>query len=157
MAEKYRGFDREHTKSGKLERIYNKQVTKSKERGHALPAYGKHKLIDWAMSQELYHTLYDNWKSNDWLSSLAPSVDRKDDAVGYTIDNIQLMTWGENRDKLTNKIVQKTKWGELVATYSSVTEAEELTGIKRRTISNCLNGWSKSAGGFIWLSINGGA
>ena len=154
--EKYRGFDREHTKAGKIEKIYNKQKAKSKERGHEAPQYSKFALIDWAMSQELYHTLFDAWAESGWETDLAPSIDRKDDTLGYSFDNIQVMVWRDNRDKLKTEIEQRTKSGELVASFSSVTEASDISQVKRRAISNCLNGWSKTAGGYTWLKLNGG-
>lgn len=34
--------------------------------------------------------------------------------------------------------------------YVSVNQASEFTGVSRTSISNCLNGWAKTAGGFLW-------
>ena len=47
-------------------------------------------------------------------------------------------------------VCQYTKSGEFVATYSTLREAYEVTGIKETCIGNCLHGKSKSAGGYIW-------
>ena len=66
-----------------------------------------------------------------------PSVDRIDDNIGYTISNIQLMTWGENDKKAhddmrdgkliggnKNKpVLQFTKDGKFIAEYISQNEA----------------------------------
>lgn len=37
--------------------------------------------------------------------------------------------------------------------YSSTQEAERQTGIKRPSISNCINGKRKTAGGFHWVKV----
>lgn len=53
----------------------------------------------------------------------------------------------------TGKPVKK-KWVPIVRSdgtiFESVNSAAVQCGIKRRSISNVLNGWSKSAGGFSW-------
>lgn len=47
-------------------------------------------------------------------------------------------------------VFQFTKEGQFVAEYSSIVEASRQTGIDKGSISHCLTGWSKLAGGFIW-------
>lgn len=91
--------DNYHSKEGKIKQIYNNQVKNSKLRGHNLPTYSKQEPIDWCMSQEIFHTLYDNWKRLDYQTWYAPSIDRKDQKLGYTISNIQLMSWIDNNMK----------------------------------------------------------
>ena len=39
---------------------------------------------------------------------------------------------------------------ELIATFESMTDASEYTGIKRESISMACNGKQKTAGGYIW-------
>lgn len=48
------------------------------------------------------------------------------------------------------KVIQYSKDGEKIAEYNSITEAAKLTNIIRTGIGNCLKGWSKSAGGYLW-------
>lgn len=48
------------------------------------------------------------------------------------------------------KILQYSKEGKKIAEYNSITEAARLTNIIRTGIGNCLKGWSKSAGGYLW-------
>lgn len=54
------------------------------------------------------------------------------------------------RAQFYKTILQYSKKGELIASYNSIPNASLATGIKRRAIGNCLYGWSKSAGGYIW-------
>lgn len=54
----------------------------------------------------------------------------------------------ENPSK--RKIKQFDAGMNFIEEYGSVTEAANVTGIERRAISHCLNGKSKSSGGFLW-------
>ena len=51
-------------------------------------------------------------------------------------------------------IAQYTKDGEYVATFESIKNATETTGINGSQISGCAKGKYKSAGGFIWKYVN---
>ena len=149
-------------KSGLITRIYVDQVRNGKRRGHGVPTYSKQELTDWLFSQKKFHVLYDNWKRLDYQSEYKPSIDRKDDYIGYTMDNIQIMTWGENRAKghsdmrngINNKqsstILQYSLDGTFIQEHYSISSAARLLGVKRKNISNCLNRMSKHSGGFLW-------
>lgn len=50
----------------------------------------------------------------------------------------------------SSKIDQFYKTGELVKTYISLAEAERVSGVLKTAINNCLNGRSKTSGGFVW-------
>jgi hypothetical protein len=84
------------SKIGLIAKIYYQQRANSKGRGHAAPAYSKKELENWLMSQDKFHKLHQKWRETGYKKALIPSVDRISDHHGYTFDNIQLMTWGEN-------------------------------------------------------------
>lgn len=48
------------------------------------------------------------------------------------------------------KIKQFNKDNEYIKTFNSSREASNLLNISETSISNCVNGYSKTAGGFIW-------
>ena len=48
------------------------------------------------------------------------------------------------------KIKQFNKNNEYIKTFNSSREASRLLNISETSISNCVNGYSKTAGGFIW-------
>lgn len=54
---------------------------------------------------------------------------------------------------ISTKIVQYTKSENIVESFENVTEASKATGISRTSITNCLSGLSKTAGGFIWKRV----
>lgn len=157
------------TKHGLVGKIYGGQRSSSKKRGHAMPTYTRKELAEWLYSQELFHRLYDNWKRLDYQKEYVPSVDRKDDFIGYSISNIQLMTWGENKDKQNNDIlngistsgtatnvsvVQLDKNDEVIATYRSLHEAKRQTGVNESKICEVAKGRRKTAGGYKWRYEN---
>lgn len=87
-----------------------------------------------------------------------------DNPCGYTVvnhidhntlnnraENLEWCDQQYNNEYGHNKpVMQFTKDGELIAMYKSATYASAITGIGRRSIHNALNGWSRTAGGFVW-------
>lgn len=159
-AEKKRNYRK--TIDGLISRIYENQILHSKDRKHNPPLYTKKELKEWLFSQELFYKLYDNWKKSNYKKELCPSIDRKNDYKGYSIDNIQLMTWEENRkkghndringinNKVNKKILQIDLDGNIINEFYSQAHAERKTGINQQNISSVCLGKRKSTGGFIW-------
>ncbi len=145
-------------KSGIVSQIYGSQKQHSIMRGHELPTYTKEELREWLYSQKLFHVLYDNWKRLNYQKMYRPSVDRKDDFIGYTMDNIQLMTFGENNSKtkcLKNIPVQQfTEDGMLIESFLSAKDASLATGINKGNIGLSCKNKRSHAGGFIWRYTN---
>lgn len=110
--------------------------------------------------------MYDAWIGSDRAVELKPSVDRKDDYVGYTLDNIQLMTWSENNlrgyesrvvgknNKVSIGIIQCSLTGEELKEYHSIAEAKRQTGVDGTHIANVAKGREKTAGGYTWKFIS---
>ena len=55
-----------------------------------------------------------------------------------------------SQSKGVNGILQFSKNGELIAEYSSITEASRQTGFYQSNICECCKGKRKSTGGYIW-------
>jgi hypothetical protein len=101
---------------------------------------------------------------------LVPSIDRKDDYKSYTFDNIQIMTWIENRIKgysseksiiarelfsiNPKKTYQFSLNGNLINVFDSTFIAGKQTGISNRNIGACCRNELLSAGGFLWSYSN---
>ncbi len=142
--------------------IYNHQKLSSKRRGHNPPAYAKQDLVDFLLSNKKYINLHSEWVESGYENSLVPSVDRIDDYKGYSLDNIQVMTWKENRIKShedrknginnkANKAVVKMDLNEVeLEVYHSQSYAGRETSIHQTNIWGACNGKQKTAGGFKW-------
>ena len=79
--------------------IYVVQIYSSKKRGHTPPEYTLQELEEWLYGQDLFKKLYIEWEESGHNTLLLPSVDRLDDDIGYSFENIRLTTWEENRYK----------------------------------------------------------
>ncbi len=161
---KLQQLDYQRTKGGVLTEIYKDQKKNSNARGHRPPEYTKLELKQWLFSQTVFHTMFNEWVLSNYLTELKPSIDRKNDDVHYCFNNIQLMTWKDNRakssidrysgvDNRNNSAVTKcTLGGSTICEYYSMSKASRDTGITIQAISMAVSGVNKTAGGFTWVS-----
>ena len=68
----------------------------------------------------------------------------------FSFDYIEKHDFSVDTTYIPVEIQQLTKEGELVATFESMSKAEQSTGVRSGNISKCCNGKAKSAGGFLW-------
>jgi len=154
--------DHRRTVRGVVYKIYSHQKLHSKDRGDILPNYTKEELFIWATNQDLFYVLYNNWIKGNYTKELVPSFDRLDDYKPYTLDNLQLMTWAENKKKgekdkingINNKqsraVVGTHKETNKILKFHSMMEASRITGTYVSNISKNCSGKLKSANGYIW-------
>lgn len=156
------------TKKGLVFNIYSTQKSHSKKRGHNHPLYTKEELLSWCLLQKQFDCLYNNWVNSNYETKSRPSVDRINDNIGYTIENIQLMTWNQNKIKgresavnrgkekksYNKRVIQSDKDGAFINIFNSLTEAEKETGIKKDAILRSVNKRQKFSGGFIWKRVD---
>ena len=87
-------------KPGVISAIYSGQKRSSKHRKHPIPTYTKLELEQWISNQQdKFDELYDAWVLSGYEKGMKPSIDRLNDYKGYSLDNIQLMKWDDNRKK----------------------------------------------------------
>lgn len=152
------------TPLGRMSYIYAGQQVASRERGHPAPQYSREELTAWALSQGL-EQLTLKWAASGYPKDLAPSVDRLDDFKGYSLDNIQLVCWKDNNEKMyahrkegkritrqNKRIEQLSLDGRHIAFHPSIAFAARATGAVRTNINAMCAGKPhlKSVGGFIW-------
>jgi len=126
---------------------YCYQKSNARVRNMELPTYTVEELRTWLITKTNFKELYLNWKRSGYETNLKPSVDRIDENISYTLDNIQLMTWSENkakgeRDSKEGKRYSKVKsvtcldleTEEFISQYYSLHEADRQTNIKYNTI-----------------------
>ena len=85
----------------------------------------------------------DENKLNNDLSNLEWCTKRENNIHGTRIKRAA--------EKLFKKVIQLDLDDNVLNEFESMVQAERETGVSRRSISNCCNGRSKSAGGFKWV------
>ncbi len=156
------------TKNGLISKIFSTQISNSKIRNYPLLNYSIRELREWLLGQPLFHKLFNEWVESEYKKDLRPSCDRINDYKGYSLKNLQLMTWEENRLKGTvdrkNGINNKNSkavvgthkdTGKRVEFYSMM-EAQRTLNILACDISRCCNNHSSysHAGGYVWKFKN---
>lgn len=149
---------------GLLTLIYSNQKMTSKAYGRTPPTYSKDELRDWLLSQPHFKDVFDAWVASDYKKDLSPSIDRLDNTKGYSLTNIQLVTFRQNllNQKRQNKdgtylhakskaVQQWTKDGQFVVEYPSMQIAlRAVGGASSSNIAAVANGVWKSAYGYDW-------
>ena len=93
------------TMRGLIGSMYSGQKSFSKKRNHNPPSYTFDEFYGWILSQQIFVTLYNEWIKSNYNKWLIPSCDRMDNSIGYSLNNIQLVTWRENNDNYRNGII----------------------------------------------------
>ena len=137
--------------------LYHKQVERCKKTGRVLPTYSLGELHSRFLDNEIFLSIYNNWVNEGYKYYDKPSIDRIDNAEGYTMDNIQVLTWQDNRQKgdienshVTTQVVQSSMDGLRLAVFPSIKEAVKATGCHQGLISACCLGQRNQTGGYKW-------
>lgn len=164
------------TKVRVLTDSFNHQVRSCTHRGYQQPIYTKDELVKWGLNNPEFHILYEQWKSAGYHKSLKPSIDRINDYISYTFDNIQFVTFSVNQQnyyqntiggKTTKKSIavdQLNLDGEFIKRFPSIQLAGRELNIPPINIQRCCTGKpvnfkrngksltrvQKTAGGFKW-------
>lgn len=153
--------------------IYERQISHSIDRGHPPPSYTLEQLVQWMSGQPDMVMLWDAYVRSGYRTELRPSVDRKDPQKPYTLDNLQLLTWQDNRIKGAREkqagvvnanqrpVAAYNSDGTLHRAYTSIMEAVRDVNGRMWGITSVANGKpvTKSDGstyqpktykGFVW-------
>ena len=89
----YRSID------GLMSQTYHHQIEHSVHPGMQLPTYTQQELKEFCLNDDNFVRIYKEWIDSDYDKLLMPSVDRINDFIGYTLDNIQITTLTYNLRK----------------------------------------------------------
>jgi len=140
--------EKSKTKDGLISSIYRHQKSHSKKRSHIAPSYSIKELEEWILSRRDFEQIYKEWANSGYCKLLTPSVDRLDDFKSYSLDNIQLVTWRDNKLKQNSDIrLGKSTSGKANCKaviyngieYHSQAKASRETGIPQQKISKACN------------------
>lgn len=153
-----------HTKEGLATQLFVHQRSKSKKRCHPLPDYSKKELKEWLFNHIDFERLFSQWVNSGFDIEFTPSIDRLNDYLPYSFDNIRLCTWKENNEKFsidekkgintkkTIAVVAINIKTEEILEFYSIAEASRRMKINSSIIVNCCKkkiGY-KSASDYKW-------
>lgn len=95
----------QRTKKGLVINMHSNQRAKSKKRGHVQPNYTKEQLLNWCLTQDIFHDMYRTWQNSNYDMWHKPTCDRLNDTLPYSLDNIQLLTFIDNTRKGAQDLV----------------------------------------------------
>lgn len=72
-----------------------------------LPILTKEEFFKWVKSSNI-KAVHARWKKHSYIRNLSPTIDRIDSSKGYTLDNIQWLSFNENARKANSKNWQLT-------------------------------------------------
>ena len=155
--------NRRRTLTGTANHIYGLQVGRSKRRLHEPPKYTRSEFVKHCLSLKKFKKLHSEWEASGFDLRLFPSFDRLDNSIGYSFNNIKLVTCKENKD---NYFFQKKSGvdtrdmkaifkvclssGMNIKEYYSAASASREEGLVRSNICKVARGERTSCGGFGW-------
>lgn len=146
------------TEKGVLTNLYSKMKERNRNKGFGDLTFSLKVLHETYLKDTAYVKLFKNWIDSGCNKNLKPSFDRINPKIGYTLENIKLLTWGENRKKAdweksfiyTTPVVMYDINGNFIREFGSTKEANMITGIRQSGITSCCQGRYKHAGGYIF-------
>lgn len=156
-----KGSNYDNTEKGVVRVLYKTQVRNSKVRKMSLPNYTKQEFKEW-LYQNNFKSLYNHWVNSGFDKNKKPSADRLDDFKPYTLSNIRLVTWQENKKhqytditeatgtsgRRCKSVIQCDNNGNILAEYHSFSFARRVVGY---SMERCLkNGTPSKKDGTYW-------
>ena len=150
------------TRRGLISKIYISQKASSLRRGHNNPEYSLGWLRDWVYVQSNFEALFKVWEASNYLRDLAPSIDRLNDNLPYTKNNIRLVSWKVNNEKGQNcytnsdnpkigrRVIQMSLAGEVLQEFPNIALPAKLLGCSQGEISRVCMKKRKTCKGFKW-------
>ena len=139
------------SRNGVISRLYSRQKSNAKKRKMDMPSYTKKEFEEWLLTT-LFDELFNMWVDSNYDTKVKPSVNRIDDLRSYSLDNIEIITWGENRSSShldrkmgrgrsglsrCKKVIQYDMNMNYLNEFDSQSIASKQTGSNQVSISKC--------------------
>lgn len=146
------------TPKGVLTNLYSKMKDRNIKKGFGKLDFSLKDLHKKYLEDKEFLRIYQRWADGGYETKLKPSFDRMNPTLGYTIENIKVVPWFENRRKgdwensfiYTTPVVMFDMNGNKIREFGSTKEACFATGIRQSGITLCCQGKRKKAGGYVF-------
>lgn len=146
------------TPKGVLTNLYSKMKERNIAKGFGNLPFTLSELHSKYLGDKTFCALFSAWENSEYEKDKKPSFDRINPTLGYSLENIKIKTWGENRSKAdweksfiyTTPVVMFDENGKLIREFGSTKEASIITGLRQSGITSCCQGRYKSTGGYVF-------
>ena len=146
------------TRKGVLTNLYQKMKQRNIAKGFGTLQFSLKDIQNIFLNDEKYQTLFNEWVVSGYTYYKKPSIDRKNPDYGYSLDNIQIMSWEDNRRKgdlenskrITTAIIMCDFEGNIIKEFNSVKQAVNETGLSQGNIVMCCQGKRRHTGGYVF-------
>lgn len=145
------------TPKGLLTNLYHKMKERNIKKGFGKLPFSLTEFHKLYIESDIYLLIFNNWAENGYAFYKRPSIDRKNPNMGYELNNIQMMTWEENRRKgdkensrHTTSVVMCDFDGNIIKEFESIKLAVEATGLSQGNIIMCCQGKRRHTGGYVF-------
>lgn len=126
-----------------------------------MPNYSLVELHNRFLEDRKFDRIYKEWIRSGYDKQFKPSLDRIDCMKPYTLKNLHILSWAENRYKqrmefkrIRARTVLMKKGDEIIRKFKSVSHAVRETGLHQGNISSCLHNKRITVGGYKFIYEN---
>ncbi len=148
------------TAKGVLTNLYSKMKERAKNKNIESPDFTLVEFQNLFLGNKIFIRLYKEWVKNNYNKVYKPSVDRINRKYGYTLNNIHIISWRDNRFKQSmerrsrkGKVLQILN-NKIIKVWSSQREAYKKLNLSQSMLSGALTGKYKQAYGYTWKYLN---
>ena len=145
------------TKKGVLTNIYGKIKTRNKKKFGEELNFTLKQFQEKYIDDKKFISAYNAWVKSNYEYYKKPSVDRINPDKPYIFENMQFMTWEENREKgekerarVTTSVSMFDLSGNHIKDFESIKQAVNETGLNQSGITSCCCGRYKYTGGYVF-------
>lgn len=144
------------TAKGVLTNMYNHMVKRNKV------FFELNTFQDKYLQDKKFIRLFKEWEKSNYNKQLKPSIDRIDNKKGYFFENMQMLTWAENRFKQSAtdgkrgrkpQVIQMLG-DKVIKIYQSQRHCVKELGISQSNLSSVLNGKRNYVNGYKFIYEN---
>ena len=119
---------------------------------NVLLLFSRQEFLDCYLNNETLKLLYKTWQENNFEYTLAPSIDRIDVKLHYSLDNIQWITHGQNsrKDQVLRPVVVHTVDGTFIGKFDCLNDAVRFCGVHQANAHKVVSGKRNHTKGFIF-------
>ncbi len=98
------------TKKGFISASYQSMKLNAKFRGISPPNFTRIEYLSFLQYHPNFDLLFEQWINSGFDKWLRPSIDRINNKLGYTMDNIRLGTWRANYEARIPTFKETSRW-----------------------------------------------